>query len=138
MSADATNARRAARLTGQFHTARPRSPKSTGRHLAVTPWSYLDFVIRNVVMMKLKDGVNEDQVARAVDAMMGLQVPGLINLSAGRDAGLRDGNLDVALIVDLEDDDAYRGYDEDPEHQRIRRELIAPIAERVERCQYRI
>src|SRR5579875_3927865 len=56
----------------------------------------------------------------------------------GMDAGLRDGNMDVAIVGDFEDEDAYRAYDADPEHNRIRRELLAPIAERVERCQYRI
>lgn len=95
-------------------------------------------MIRNVVLVRLKPGVEEAQVERFTDAMLSLQLPGLINLTCGRDAGLREGNMDVALIADLEDEEAYRAYDEDPEHNRIRRELVAPIADRVERCQYRL
>ena len=95
-------------------------------------------MIRNVVLVKLKPGVDEAQVERFTDAMLSLQLPGLVNLTCGRDLGLREGNLEVALVADLEDEAAYREYDEDPEHNRIRRELVAPIAERVERCQYRV
>ena len=95
-------------------------------------------MIRNVVLVKLKPGIDPAEVERFTDAMLSLQMPGLVNLTCGRDAGLREGNMDVALIADLEDEEAYRAYDEDPEHNRIRRELVAPIAERTERCQYRL
>ena len=46
--------------------------------------------------------------------------------------------MSFAAIFDFEDELAYRAYDLDEEHTRIRRELLAPIAERAERCQYRI
>ena len=95
-------------------------------------------MIRNVVIVKLKEGVEPATVERIVNAMLGLQMPGLLNMSCGADAGLREGNADLALVVDLEDEAAYRAYDEDPEHNRIRRELIAPHTEKVERVQYRI
>ena len=95
-------------------------------------------MIRNVVLVSLKDGTDDAVLDRIVNAMLGLQVPGLLNMSCGRDAGLREGNAHLALVVDLEDADAYRVYDADPEHNRIRRELIAPHAERIERVQYEI
>ena len=34
------------------------------------------------------------------------------------------------------DDDAYRVYDADPEHNRIRRELFAPISSSIQRIQF--
>ena len=46
--------------------------------------------------------------------------------------------MDFVIVVDLEDEAAYRIYDEDAEHNRIRRDLVAPITERVERLQYRM
>lgn len=95
-------------------------------------------MIRNVVVFKIKPGTSDADIDRVCDALLGLQVPGLLNLSIGRDAGLREGNLDIALVSDLADEEAYRAYDNDPEHNRIRRELVAPIAERVERVQYRL
>ena len=35
-------------------------------------------------------------------------------------------------------DDAYRIYDADPEHNRIRQEMIAPFSVLVERVQFRL
>lgn len=95
-------------------------------------------MIRNVVVTKVKPGTTPDQVERAVNALLALQIPGVINISCGADAGLREGNADMAVVVDLEDEEAYRAYDADPEHNRIRREIIAPIAERVDRVQFRV
>ena len=95
-------------------------------------------MIRNVVLFKLKAGTPPENVERLVNELQGMQIPGLINVSTGADAGLREGNMDFAIIVDLENEAAYKVYDEDPEHNRIRRDLVAPIAERVERLQYRI
>jgi hypothetical protein len=95
-------------------------------------------VIRNVVLMKFKAGTTPEQVERLANELQGLQVPGLLNISIGSDAGLRDGNMDLGLVIDLEDEDAYRIYDQDAEHNRIRRELVAPFVERIERVQYRV
>jgi hypothetical protein len=95
-------------------------------------------VIRNVVLLKLKAETPPEQVERLVNELQGLQIPGLINISTGTDAGLREGNMDFVIVVDLEDEAAYRIYDEDAEHNRIRRDLVAPITERVERLQYRM
>jgi len=43
---------------------------------------------------------------------------------------------DLAIVSDFVDEDAYRDYDADPEHNRLRRDLLGPIAEHVERCQF--
>ena len=49
---------------------------------------------------------------------------------------------DLALlidrIVDFPDEDAYRRYDLDEEHNRIRRELFAPISSEIRRIQFRL
>lgn len=95
-------------------------------------------MIRNVVLFKAKPGTEPAALERVADAMLSLQVPGMLNLTAGPDAGLREGNFDFAIVADFEDEAAYRAYDEDPEHNRIRRELVAPVAAAVERCQYRV
>ncbi|HYX87718.1 MAG TPA: Dabb family protein [Gaiellales bacterium] len=49
----------------------------------------------------------------------------------GRDAGLRDGNADMALVVDFDDADAFRRYSADAGHQRILQELILPAGSRL-------
>jgi hypothetical protein len=95
-------------------------------------------VIRNVVLLKLKAETPPEKVERLVNELQGMQIPGLINISTGTDAGLREGNMDFVIVVDLEDEAAYRIYDEDAEHNRIRRDLVAPITERAERLQYKM
>ena len=57
---------------------------------------------------------------------------------AGRDLGLREGNASYFLTVDFPDAEAYRAYDLDEEHNRIRREMFAPISEVIERVQFRL
>jgi hypothetical protein len=95
-------------------------------------------VVRNVVLISLQPGATDEQVDRVVTAFQALPVDGLVSMTIGRDAGLRDGNVDLALVSDFDDEASYRAYDADEEHNRIRRELVAPIATRVDRCQFRL
>jgi hypothetical protein len=44
----------------------------------------------------------------------------------------------MAAIFDFTDEAAYQAWYADNEHNRIRRELLQPILERAERCQYRL
>ena len=64
------------------------------------------------------------------------RIKGLLTLECGRDAGLRDGNWDYAITADLADEQAYRRYDEDDEHNRLRRENFGPVSEQIVRVQY--
>jgi lipoate-protein ligase A len=94
-------------------------------------------MIRNVVVGRAKDGVTPEQVDAAIDAMRGLRVEGVnLRLTGGRDLGLREGNASFSLVVDLDDAEAYKIYDADPEHNRIRAELFAPIFESINRVQF--
>ena len=49
----------------------------------------------------------------------------------GRDAGLREGNADMALMVDFDDADGFRRYAADAGHRRILDELILPAGTRL-------
>jgi stress responsive alpha/beta barrel protein len=96
-------------------------------------------MIRNVVVGRLKDGVAPDEVEPALQALRDLTVDGVeFTLVAGIDLGLREGAASYALTCDFVDEDAYRTYDADPEHNRIRREMFAPISALVERVQFRL
>lgn len=99
----------------------------------------LAFVIRNVVVGRVRPGTSPEDVERALQAMRDLRMDGVeFRLVAGVDAGLRDGNATYAITVDLPDEEAYRAYDADPEHNRIRREHFARISEHIERIQIRL
>jgi hypothetical protein len=95
-------------------------------------------MVRTIVLVKFRPGTTQAQIDAITSAVKAMEIPGLINLSFGTDLGLREGNMSFAAVFDFEDEDAYRAYDRDEEHNRIRRELLAPIAERAERCQYRL
>jgi hypothetical protein len=102
-------------------------------------------VIRNVVVGRLRE--TEDPAQRAADAALlqeglagiaALTFPGLLAMNIGTDIGLRDGGWSFAITNDWEDADAYRAYDADEEHNRLRREIFAKICQDIARVQIQI
>lgn len=96
-------------------------------------------MIRNVVVGRLHPDVPAEQVEAGLQALRDLRVEGVeLRMVSGFDLGLREGNASYAITVDLDDEDAYRVYDLDEEHNRIRREMFAPISASIERIQFRL
>ena len=99
-------------------------------------------MIRNVVVGVVRPGVPTEQVEAALQALRDYRLdgvpPGVGGIVAGQDLGLREGNASYCLTVDFPDEAAYRAYDLDEEHNRIRRELFAPISESIRRIQFRL
>jgi hypothetical protein len=95
-------------------------------------------MIRSIVAIKFKPGTSNESVAELVRAMDGVRVHGMLSLHSGRDDGLRSGNWDYALTADFENRESYLRYDRDAEHNRIRRDLAAPITEAAVRVQFEV
>ncbi|BEP12348.1 hypothetical protein acdb102_06590 [Acidothermaceae bacterium B102] len=93
-------------------------------------------MIQNVVMGKLKPGLELSAAQPALDAILALTPPGLIECRVGTDLRLREGSWDYAISSTWVDEAAYRAYDLDDEHNRIRRELFAPVSEQISRVQF--
>lgn len=93
-------------------------------------------MIRNVVVGRLNDGVSRAEAEAALAAIVALEPEGCLDVRVGLDAGLRDGNWSYAITSDFADVDAYRRYDLDEEHNRIRREMFAPMSADVVRVQF--
>ena len=102
-------------------------------------------MIRNVVLGRLRP--TDDPAQREADAALleqglaaiaALSFPGLVAMSVGTDLGLRDGGWSFAIVNDWQDADAYRVYDADEEHNRIRREIIVPICQDIARVQFEL
>jgi hypothetical protein len=102
-------------------------------------------VIRNVVVGRLR--ATADPAQREADAALlreglagiaALTLPGLLAMNVGGDLGLRDGGWNFAITNDWQDADAYRVYDADEEHNRLRREIFARICEDIARVQFEI
>lgn len=90
-----------------------------------------------MVVGKVKDGVTVEQIEEALAAIRALSIDGVeMDVRTGVDLGLRDGNANFAITVDLPDEEAYRRYDADEEHNRVRRELFAPISASIDRIQF--
>lgn len=93
-------------------------------------------MIRNVVLFSVKEGTQPEQVEAIARAMKAITFAGCSRWEMGRDLNLRAGNMPYAFIAEFDDEAAYRAYDANEEHNRIRRELLAPIVDKIERFQY--
>jgi hypothetical protein len=91
-------------------------------------------MLRHILLIRLKPGVTAGQVDAFARAIASLPFPGRQNVVVGRDIGVRPGNMDLAVSNDFPDEATHRAWGEDPEHVRVRDELLTPIAERIERC----
>lgn len=91
-------------------------------------------MLRHILLIRLKPGVTDEQVGAFVAAIGSVPFPRRSNIVAGRDIGIRPGNMDLAVSNDFPDEAAYREWGEYPEHVRVRAEFLTPIAERIERC----
>ncbi len=94
-------------------------------------------MIRNIVMVRLKADHDRAEMAELMDRFRALNCPGTLSYTLGTDAGLRAGNWSFAIVADFVDADAYRGYDADEEHNRLRGHL-GPMAEEVARVQFEL
>lgn len=96
-------------------------------------------MIRNVVVGVLRDEATREQAAAALGALSALTVEGVeFEVRTGLDLGLREGNASYAITADFADEADYRRYDLDEEHNRIRRELFAPISASIQRIQFEL
>lgn len=93
-------------------------------------------MIRNVVMGRLRPDADRQLLEQGLAGLRALRVEGMLALECGGDAGLREGNWDYAITADFVDEAAYRRYDEDEEHNRLRREAFGPVSEQVARVQF--
>ena len=93
-------------------------------------------MIRNVVVGRVRPDVPREQVEEALAAITALQPEGCLDMRVGVDAGLREGNWGFSITADFSDEEAYRRYDLEEEHNRVRRELFGPICEEIVRVQF--
>ncbi len=95
-------------------------------------------MIRNVVVGRVRDGVPLATLEEALAAILALEPEGCVDLRVGVDAGLRPDSWGFAITADFEDEEAYRRYDLESVHNRVRRELFDPICDQIARVQFRL
>lgn len=86
-------------------------------------------MIRHVVMFTFKQGTTEEQVQAVLDGLASLpgQVPSIRDYKFGRDAGINQGNYDVVVTGDFDDDAGYVAYRDHPAHTTFVAEKLRPI-----------
>ena len=92
-------------------------------------------MIEHIVLLKLKDGVTEEQIQAIADGLDKLKqvIPGLLDVSAGCNnspEGKNEG-FNYGFIVKFKDAAARDGYLPHPEHKYLAKTYIRPIVDDV-------
>ena len=97
-------------------------------------------MIRHVIMVKFKPDATDEDIGFLESFWddSRTRYKGMLALTFGRDAGLREGNMTIAAVFDFEDEESWRVFDTDPYHNEIRAQLPGHGVERAERCQFRL
>ena len=90
-------------------------------------------MFRQVVSVRWAEGVSDDAKQGYRDALAGLrEIPQLLALTFGDDAGHFEGNFDFVAVMDFADFESARVYVGDPRHQAyIQQHASKVIGERV-------
>lgn len=90
-------------------------------------------MFRQVVAVRWAEGVSPEAKQGYRDALAGLrEIPELLALTCGDDAGHFEGNFDFVAVMDFADFDSARVYVEHPVHQAyVRNHASKVIGERV-------
>jgi hypothetical protein len=92
-------------------------------------------MFRHVVMFKWNPGTPAETVKEVTDGLTACGRALAVTRSytcgpdvqtAGGLAGAED-RFDFAIVADFDDEAGWRVYDQDPEHNRLRAELIRPL-----------
>ena len=86
-------------------------------------------MFRHVALFRFTEESTPEQHRAMIDALhtMPAKIPELRAYDVSLDAGLADGNWHASVVADFDDEQGWRTYTADPEHQRILAELIRPI-----------
>jgi hypothetical protein len=92
-------------------------------------------MFRHVVLFKWNPGTSPETVKEVVDGLnaCGRALAVTRSYTCGPDVktsgglGGAEDRFDFAIVADFDDEDGWRVYDQDPEHNRLRAELIRPL-----------
>lgn len=86
-------------------------------------------MIRHVAVFRWREGTTAEQVEAlraGLDRMPGA-VPSVRAYSHGPDLRLGEGRWDYGVVADFDDSAGFQEYVDHPEHDAVRRELLAPL-----------
>jgi hypothetical protein len=97
-------------------------------------------MIEHVVLFKTTGTATEEQKQRAVTELRGLKekIPGIVDLSVGRNFSNRSQGFEIGLVVRFRDREALEAYLPHPAHRGCVDAYINPIREDVIVVDYEI
>jgi Stress responsive A/B Barrel Domain len=95
-------------------------------------------VLRHVNILTWKDGAEQAALDALVEHLSGYAaaIPEVRGLSFGPDLGLAERNGDFAIVVDLDDEEAFGRYLAHPAHGRMVEEFLKPILQSRQAVQF--
>ena len=86
-------------------------------------------MIRHCVMFKWKDDVTAEQLAAFVEGLkeLGEGIDTVRGFAYGDDIGINEGNHDLCVTVDFDDEAGYAVYRDDADHQAFIAAKVRPI-----------
>lgn len=93
--------------------------------------------LRHIVFFYFTENASGEQRSAVGEALATLPplIPEILRFDYRPTAGISDASADAVMVGEFEDEAAWRRYQDHPEHQRVIRESIAPVRDRLERCQ---
>jgi hypothetical protein len=84
---------------------------------------------RHVALFRWTADATDEERRRVPEALAGLPatIPEIRAYSFGPDVGGADGHWDFAVIADFDDRAGWQAYQDHPDHQRVVRDVVAPI-----------
>lgn len=85
-------------------------------------------------MFRYAPGTTAEQRQAVLDGLAGLpgKVPEIRNFQFGEDAGLVEGNFDLAVVAEFDDEAGYLAYAENTDHLAFIAECVKPVI--AQRC----
>ena len=83
----------------------------------------------HVILFRWKPEATPDQIEHISRSLRALSagLAGCRDYRCGPSLGLTETSFDYGVVAEFDDREAWDGYMADPEHERIRTQLIAPI-----------
>ena len=85
--------------------------------------------MRHVVMIRLNETATEADVSAIVDGLGTLPdlVPEIRSYSIGRDAGISEGNFNLVVVGEFDDEAGYQAYAVNADHVAVINDYIKPF-----------
>lgn len=97
-------------------------------------------MLRHVALFRFVPEATDEQRRAVLDGLRSLpaQIPELLDYRVGPDAGLAEGNFDVAVVADVAGPAEFQAYVTHPAHEAVASTCVRPILAERSAVQYEV